>query len=59
MEDYYSKCRECKNFGTCGCPNSSKCFDTTTKPYFEQKEKESKKDRFSKWMKRTIRNLFS
>lgn len=58
-KDYYAECKECKKFGTMDCPNSSKCFDTEDMPYFEQIEKESKWKQFTRWLKRTKRNLFN
>lgn len=31
-------CNKCANWKTMNCPNSSKCFSTTDKPYFKIKE---------------------
>ena len=31
-------CDKCANWKTINCPNSSKCFSTTDKPYFKIKE---------------------
>lgn len=33
-------CNYCKKQHTMECPNSSKCYNTMDKPYFEIKEKE-------------------
>lgn len=32
------KCKDCINQHTMDCPNSSLCYDTKDKPYFEKKE---------------------
>jgi hypothetical protein len=35
-------CDNCKNWKTMKCPNSSKCYNTEVKPYFEEKVRTSK-----------------
>ena len=32
-------CMNCRKWGTQECPNSSLCYDSVIKPYFERKDK--------------------
>jgi hypothetical protein len=36
-------CSVCKHCGTMNCPNSSLCWSTSDKPYFEPKEEDEQK----------------
>lgn len=36
-------CSVCKYYGTMDCPNSSLCWSTSDKPYFEPKEEDEQK----------------
>ena len=37
LEESIKDCSKCKKHHTKQCPNSSKCWDTLEKPYFEEK----------------------
>lgn len=39
MSDAYTKCRNCVNFGTENCPESSLCFALNYKPFYKAKTK--------------------
>lgn len=39
MSDVYTKCRNCVNFGTLNCPESSLCFALNDKPFYKAKTK--------------------
>lgn len=45
MNDTYTKCRNCVNFGTENCPESSLCFALNYKPFYKAKPKLKKKYR--------------
>lgn len=36
IENISKECRNCKNYKTMQCPNSSECWDTEDKPYFRK-----------------------
>lgn len=35
------QCRDCKKWGTMGCPESRECYTTINKPFFEPKKEKS------------------
>ena len=53
MNDAYTKCRNCVNFGTENCPESSLCFALNYKPFYKAKPKLKKKYR------RAVRNTIT
>lgn len=44
LEQYKARdCKVCVRYGTMNCPNSSLCWSTSDKPYFEPKEEDEQK----------------